>query len=84
MPWLKVHITGEGLEQVRAALNGANIPTIGPLSQLGYSGSTEPLKVGNEMLAVLDADSPDEAVGHVRDNLQDGDYTVGPTEPWGD
>jgi len=33
------------------------------------------------MTAVLDADSAEEAEAHVEDNLPDGEYDIGPTEP---
>jgi hypothetical protein len=34
------------------------------------------------MAAVLDADSAENAEDHVTDNLPDGEYDIGPTEPW--
>ena len=34
------------------------------------------------MAAVLDADSAENAEARVEDNLPDGEYSIGPTEPW--
>ena len=38
--------------------------------------------MGRRTLAVLDADGAEEAEAHVEDNLPDGEYDTGPTEPW--
>ena len=83
MPWFKVEIQGDGLEHVRTALNSADIPTMGPVfTGLGDVGSPEGTRVGRRMLAVLDADGAEAAEAHVEDNLPDGEYDIGPTEPW--
>jgi hypothetical protein len=82
VPRFKVPIAGDGLDRAMTALNGANIPTMGP-AFTQYVGSPEGARVGRQMLAVLDADSTEEAEAHVTDNLPDGEYDIGPTEPWG-
>ena len=64
-------------------LNGAGIPTIGPVFTWFGEQRPQQVRVGYQMLAVLDADNAEEAEAHVRDNLPDGDYDdVGPAEPW--
>ncbi len=84
MPWFKVEIQGDdGLGRVRTALNDADIPTIGPVSTgCGDAGSFEGTRLAGWMLAVVDADSAEDAEAHVRENLPGNDYDVGPTKPW--
>jgi hypothetical protein len=82
MPWFEVPIEGEGLVQAEQALNRVQIPTLGP----GYTGrgdrkSPEGVRVPRHMLAVLEAESGEDAEARVRDALPDDDYTVGPAEP---
>jgi hypothetical protein len=85
VPWFKVPIAGDGLDRAMTALNGADIPTMGPaFTGRGDVGSAEGARVGRGMLAVLDADSAEDAEAHVEDNLPDGEYDIGPTEPWPD
>ncbi len=84
MPRFKVEIHGEGLERALAALNGADIPTIGPTFTWFGDQRFQQVRVGDRMLAVLDADSAEEAEARMKDNLPDDDYDVGAAEPWGD
>ncbi len=79
LPRFKVEIHGEGLERARHTLNSAGVPTVGP-TLAGFSGG--PLTVGHEMLAVLEALTPEQAEARVREALPaDGEYTVAPAEP---
>lgn len=87
MARFEVEIQGDGLERALAALNGANIPTIGP-AFWGWGddpGADFPasLRVGREMWAVLDAGTAEAAEARVKDNLpKNGDYTVLPAKPF--
>ena len=68
--------------QAEQALNRVQIPTLGP----GYTGrgdrkSPEGARVPRHMLAVLEAESAEDAEARVRDNLPHGGYDVGPAEP---
>lgn len=76
MPRFQVEISGDGLERVLALLNGAGIPTIGPVFTWFGEQRPQQVRVGYQMLAVLDADNAEEAEAHVRDNLPDGDTTT--------
>jgi hypothetical protein len=64
MPRYEVDIHGEGLDQAMIALNGADIPTIGPT----FTGRTgEPLElVGKTMHAILHAPTPESAQASFR------------------
>jgi hypothetical protein len=76
MPRFKVSITGEGLDRAMAALNRANIPTIGP-PFTWHGDDPRPVRVGPRMSAVLDADTAEGAERRVRDKLPaEGDHTV--------
>jgi hypothetical protein len=81
-----VTIEGEGgdLVQVRAALDRASIPTIGPVTDVRFA--TEPIEeaqVGRRMTAVLDADTAAAAEARVKDHLPGvGGYEVRAAEPW--
>jgi hypothetical protein len=80
----KVGISGEHLDRARAALNRADIPTIGPL----YYWLSEQEVVESKrrrLLAVLDAETAEEAKARVRDNLPangNGNYGIGDPETW--
>ena len=83
MQTFAVTIEGEGLEQVRIALNRAFIPTVGPPMDIRFA--TEPVEqahLGHRMTAVLDADTAAAAEARVKDNLPKGDYEVRAAEPW--
>ena len=78
-------IEGEGLEQVRDALNHADIPTIGPPFTRFIAEAEQQTQIGHRMTAVLDADTGTAAEARVRDHLPEvpeGDFAVGPAEPW--
>jgi hypothetical protein len=79
MPRFRVPIEGDGLDRAWEALNRADIPTVGPSI---HDRFTPEVRVGRRMAAVLDADSAENAEDHVTDNLPDGEYDIGPTEPW--
>jgi len=82
MPWFEVPIEGEGLVQAEQALNLVQIPTLGPgYTTRGDRKSPEGARVPRHMLAVLEAESADDAEARVRNKLPDGDYDVGPAEP---
>jgi hypothetical protein len=84
MPRFKVEISGKHLERAMVALNGAGIPTI--VSFGAWYGELEPPEGWqlDTLQAVLDAETGEEAEARVRDSLPaDGDYDVGPVEPWG-
>ena len=73
----KVGISGEHLDRARSALNRADIPTIGPL----YYRLSEQEVIENErgLMAVLDAETAEEAKARVRDNLPangNGNYGI--------
>jgi hypothetical protein len=58
MQTFAVPIEGEDLDQVRVALNGAGIPTIGPPTDIRFvSEPVEQAHVGHRMAAILDADT---------------------------
>ena len=83
MQTFAVTIEGEGLEQVRIALNRAFIPTVGPPMDIRFA--TEPVEqahLGHRMTAVLDANTAAAAEARVKDNLPKGDYEVRAAEPW--
>ena len=82
MQWFEVPIEGEGLVQAEQALNRVQIPTLGPgYTTRGDRKSPEGARVPRHMLAVLEAESADDAEARVRNKLPDGDYDVGPAEP---
>src|SRR5436190_1399211 len=58
---------GEHLDRARAALNRADIPTIGPLYY--WLSEQEVIESKRGLLAVLDAETAEEAKARVRDNL---------------
>lgn len=83
MQTFAVTIEGEGLEQIRIALNRAFIPTVGPPMNIRFA--TEPVEqahVGHRMTAVLDASTATAAEARVKDHLPEGDYQVRAAEPW--
>lgn len=80
MPTFAVPIEGEGLAQVREALDRADIPTIGP-SVTRVAGEFEE-HAGHRMTAVLDASTATAAEARVKDHLPEGDYQVRAAEPW--
>ena len=83
MPTFAVTIEGEGLDQVREALNRAAIPTVGPPMDIRFA--TEPVEQAHEgrrMTAVLDADTAAAAEARLKDHLPEGDYEVRAAEPW--
>jgi hypothetical protein len=83
MQTFAVTIEGEGLEQVRDALNRAFIPTVGPPMDIRFA--TEPVAQAHEgqrMTAVVDADTAAAAEARVEDHLPAGDYEVRAAEPW--
>jgi hypothetical protein len=47
----------------------------------GDRKSPEGTRVPRHMLAVLEAESAEDAEARVKDKLPDGDYDVGPAEP---
>jgi hypothetical protein len=47
----------------------------------GDRKSPEGARVPRHMLAVLEAESADDAEAHVKENLPDGVYDIGPAEP---
>ncbi len=68
--------------QAEQALNRVQIPTLGPgYTARGDRKSPEGARVPRHMLAVLEAESAEDAEARVRDNLPNGDYEVGPAEP---
>jgi hypothetical protein len=80
--WFEVPIEGEGLVQAEQALNRVQIPTLGPgYTVRGDRKSPEGTCVPRHMLAVLEAESAEDAEARVKDKLPDGDYDVGPAEP---
>jgi hypothetical protein len=81
MPQFKVPIWGKDLERARQALHDAGIKTTAGPDRL--RGVRRVLRLGHQMLALLDADSDEEAEARVKDNLPDDDYDVGAAEPWG-
>jgi hypothetical protein len=82
LPRFKVDITGQGLERAMAALNGANIPTIGP-TLTWWGDNPRSVSVGPRMSAVLDADTAKDAESRVRDTLPaHRGYAVERAEPF--
>jgi hypothetical protein len=79
----KVGISGEHLDRARSALNRADIATIGPLY---YWLSEQELIEGERgLLAVVDAETAEEATARVRDNLPangNGNYGTEEPESW--
>lgn len=83
MQTFAVPIEGEDLDQVRVALNGAGIPTIGPPTDIRFvSEPVEQAHVGHRMAAILDADTATAAEARVAEHLPEGDYEVRTAEPW--
>jgi hypothetical protein len=82
MPKFAVVIEGEGLDQVREALDRAEIPTLGPPFSKFVAEPDDQTHVGRRMAALVDADSPEAAEGQVRANLPEGDYRVA-SRHWG-
>jgi hypothetical protein len=84
MARFKVGVGGEQLDRARMALDRAGIPTIGP-PYYGRGESTESRGESTEstrgLLALLDAETAEEAEARVRDNLPGG-YTVESAESW--
>ncbi|MCL4287175.1 MAG: hypothetical protein KJ006_05965 [Thermoleophilia bacterium] len=80
MPRFQVLLTGDGLDLARAKLNEANIPTMGPT----FAPISDPDgdRIGHEMLAVLDAATPEDAEDRIRTTLPLGIYRIGSTTPW--
>jgi hypothetical protein len=76
MPNFAVTIEGEGLDQVREALNRADVPTVGPPYTKFDRESDAQTHVGHRMAAVLDADTAEAAEARVRENLPAGDYRL--------
>jgi hypothetical protein len=74
----KVPIRGKDLEPARQALHDAGIEATAGPDRL--RGVRRVLRLGRQMLAVLDADTAQEAEDRVRDALPDDDYTVGRAE----
>jgi hypothetical protein len=67
MPVFNVSVTGDDLEQASQILHAATgVSVLGP--------------VGGEIVAAVDAETPDAARARVRDLLP-GDYAVGDTSP---
>jgi hypothetical protein len=79
----KVGISGEHLDRARSALNRADIATIGPLY---YWLSEQELIEGERgLLAVVDAETAEEATARVKDNLPangNGNYGIEEPESW--
>jgi hypothetical protein len=76
MPRFTVDIHGEDLMRALAALNGAGIPTIGPVTT-EWVGDPASRTVDTQMSAYLKAASSERAEARVRENLpSDGEYTV--------
>jgi hypothetical protein len=60
--WFEVPIEGEGLVQAEQALNRVQIPTLGPgYTVRGDRKSPEGARVPRHMLAVLEAESAEDA-----------------------
>ena len=79
----KVGISGEHLDRARSALNRADIPTIGPLYY--WLSEQEVIEGERGLLAVLDAETAEEAKARVRDNLPangNGNYGIEDPESW--
>jgi hypothetical protein len=77
-----VRIQGEGRELLRAqqVLNGAGIPSIGPVIT-GWGDKLD--TVHNAMTAVPEAESSDAAEARVRQSLPaDGEFTIESVEPF--
>jgi hypothetical protein len=73
----KVRISGEHLDRARSALNRADIPTIGPVYH--WLSEREVIESERGLLAVLDAETAEEAKARVRDNLPangNGNYGI--------
>ncbi|MCL4287931.1 MAG: hypothetical protein KJ006_09840 [Thermoleophilia bacterium] len=81
MPRFQVLLTGDGLDLVRSKLHEANIPTMGPTFAPIYA-DPEGDRIGHEMLAVLDADTPGDAEERIRATLPPGVYRIRSTTPW--
>jgi hypothetical protein len=83
MPRFKVDIHGGDLEQARAALDAAGVPSmsIGP-TYVGRGG--EEMRLTDIPLhAIVDTLTPEQAEARVRDALPaDGDFTVSSAEPF--
>jgi hypothetical protein len=77
MPRFRVDIHGEGEDLMRAlaTLNGAGIPTIGPVTT-EWVGNPASRTVDDQMSAYLKAPNADDAEARVRATLPEGDYTV--------
>jgi hypothetical protein len=80
---MRFKVGGEHLDRARSALNRADIATIGPLY---YWLSEQELIEGERgLLAVVDAETAEEATARVRDNLPangNGNYGIEEPESW--
>jgi hypothetical protein len=79
----KVRISGEHLDRARSALNRADIPTIGPVYY--WLSGQQVIESERGLLAVLDAETAEEAKARVRDNLPangNGNYGIEDPESW--
>jgi hypothetical protein len=82
MQRFKVEIHGEDLEVAMAAVHGAGIPTIGPAFTWYGEGEPQQARVGDQMLAVVDAETAEGAEAHVREVLPVGDYVLKSAGLW--
>ena len=81
----KVGISGEHLDRARSALNRADIATIGPLYYWLSEQEQELIEGERGLLAVVDAETAEEATARVRDNLPangNGNYGIEEPESW--
>lgn len=81
MATFQVLLTGDGLDLARSKLNAANIPTMGP-TFAPIDSEPEGDRIGHEMLAVVDADTPEDAEIRIRATLPLGAYRIRSTTPW--